>query len=84
MTVEIGAAEFPFRLVHADSFDLLRAADVALCKSGTTTLEAAIVGDYAAVVALHDTIRALTRLFDIELVCVLDLDLPTRLEGDND
>jgi lipid-A-disaccharide synthase len=30
--------------VHAASFSLLRAADAALCKSGTTTLEAAIAG----------------------------------------
>lgn len=32
----------PFRLVHSDPFTVLRAADAALCKSGTTTLEAAI------------------------------------------
>jgi lipid-A-disaccharide synthase len=32
----------PFPLVRNASFDVLRAADVALCKSGTTTLEAAI------------------------------------------
>lgn len=34
----------PFRVVTQSSFDVLRAADVALCKSGTTTLEAAIAG----------------------------------------
>ena len=32
----------PFPLVHAASFTLLRAADAAMCKSGTTTLEAAV------------------------------------------
>jgi lipid-A-disaccharide synthase len=32
----------PFPSVHAASFSLLRAADAAMCKSGTTTLEAAI------------------------------------------
>ncbi len=32
----------PFPLVHSASFQILRAADAALCKSGTTTLEAAI------------------------------------------
>ncbi len=32
----------PYRLVHSASFTVLRAADAALCKSGTTTLEAAI------------------------------------------
>ncbi|MEP6730382.1 MAG: lipid-A-disaccharide synthase [bacterium] len=32
----------PFPLVHAASFSLLRAADAAMCKSGTTTLEATV------------------------------------------
>ena len=32
----------PFPLVHSASFSLLRAADAALCKSGTTTLEATV------------------------------------------
>ncbi len=40
--VEIPPERCPFPLVHAASFSLLRAADAALCKSGTTTLEAAI------------------------------------------
>ncbi len=38
----IPAARCPYPLVHASSFALFRAADAALCKSGTTTLEAAI------------------------------------------
>jgi lipid-A-disaccharide synthase len=40
--VAIPVERCPFPLVHAASFSLLRAADAALCKSGTTTLEAAI------------------------------------------
>ena len=40
--VTIPAARCPFPLVHSASFSVLRAADAALCKSGTTTLEAAI------------------------------------------
>jgi lipid-A-disaccharide synthase len=40
--VTIPAARCPFPLVHAASFPLLRAADAAMCKSGTTTLEAAV------------------------------------------
>jgi lipid-A-disaccharide synthase len=40
--VTIPAERCPFPLVHAASFSLLRAADAAMCKSGTTTLEAAI------------------------------------------
>jgi lipid-A-disaccharide synthase len=40
--VNIPAERCPFPLVQAASFTVLRAADAALCKSGTTTLEAAI------------------------------------------
>jgi lipid-A-disaccharide synthase len=42
--VSIPPDRCPFPLVHAVSFTLLRAADAAICKSGTTTLEAAIAG----------------------------------------
>ena len=42
--VRIAAERCPFPLVHAASFAVFRAADAALCKSGTTTLEAAIAG----------------------------------------
>jgi lipid-A-disaccharide synthase len=42
--VTIPADRCPFPLVHAASFSVFRAADAALCKSGTTTLEAAIAG----------------------------------------
>ena len=41
-TVALDSERCPFRLVHSASLSVLRAADVALCKSGTTTLEAAI------------------------------------------
>jgi lipid-A-disaccharide synthase len=37
-----GTGGCPFEMVSGASFDVFRAADVALCKSGTTTLEAAI------------------------------------------
>ena len=40
--VTIPADRCPFPLVHAASFAVLRAADAALCKSGTTTLEATV------------------------------------------
>ena len=42
--VAIPPERCPFPLVHAASFTVFRAADAALCKSGTTTLEAAIAG----------------------------------------
>ncbi len=41
-TVALDSERCPFRLVHSASLSVLRAADAALCKSGTTTLEAAI------------------------------------------
>jgi len=41
-TVALDTARCPFKLVHSASLSVLRAADAALCKSGTTTLEASI------------------------------------------
>jgi lipid-A-disaccharide synthase len=40
--VRIDPSRCPFPLVRSASFAVLRAADAALCKSGTTTLEAAV------------------------------------------
>jgi lipid-A-disaccharide synthase len=42
--VSLDPRSMPFPTVRASSWTLLRAADVALCKSGTTTLEAAVAG----------------------------------------
>ena len=41
-TVNIDPARCPYQRVESASFTVLRAADAAICKSGTTTLEAAI------------------------------------------
>jgi lipid-A-disaccharide synthase len=43
-TVSLEGRDCPFEIVHGKSFDVFRAVDVALCKSGTTTLEAAVAG----------------------------------------
>lgn len=43
-TVRLDPATCPYPLVSNASFAVLRAADAALCKSGTTTLEAAVAG----------------------------------------
>ena len=43
-TIQLDAARVPFPMVRGASFPLLRAADAAMCKSGTTTLEAAVAG----------------------------------------
>ncbi|MGH7663861.1 MAG: lipid-A-disaccharide synthase [Gemmatimonadaceae bacterium] len=42
--IQLDADVCPFPLVRSGSFAVLRAADAALCKSGTTTLEAAVAG----------------------------------------
>jgi lipid-A-disaccharide synthase len=75
-TVTIDAGTVPYPLVRAPSLTLLRAADAALCKSGTTTLEAAVTGcplvlayrmgglDYAIA-------RRLVRIPDIGLVNIV-------------
>jgi lipid-A-disaccharide synthase len=42
--VEIDPARCPFPTVTSSSLDILRAADAAMCKSGTTTLEASVAG----------------------------------------
>jgi lipid-A-disaccharide synthase len=42
--VTIDPARCPFPVVHSSSLALLRAADAAMCKSGTTTLEASVTG----------------------------------------
>ena len=42
--VSLDASRCPFPMVRSASFTVLRAADAALCKSGTTTLEAAVAG----------------------------------------
>ena len=42
--VEIAPERCPYPLVRSASFAVLRAADAAMCKSGTTTLEAAVAG----------------------------------------
>ena len=50
--MRIDAARAPFQLVEGDSYTVWRAADAALVKSGTSTLEAAIA-DCPLIVAYH-------------------------------
>lgn len=66
----------PYRQVHGSSLTLLRAADAALCKSGTTTLEAAIAGcplivAYRAGALSYLLARRLVRIPQISLVNVV-------------
>jgi lipid-A-disaccharide synthase len=43
-TVRLDSARCAYPMAQSASFPVLRAADAALCKSGTTTLEAAVAG----------------------------------------
>jgi lipid-A-disaccharide synthase len=69
-------AQIPYRQIHGSSLTLLRAADAALCKSGTTTLEAAIAGcplivAYKAGTLSYMLARRLVRIPHIALVNVV-------------
>lgn len=75
-TVDVSTAVLPYQLVRSSSFDVLRAADVALCKSGTTTLEAAIAGCPSAIVyrvnpLTYVLLRRIVRVRDIGLVNIV-------------
>ena len=75
-TVALDSERCPFRLVHSASLSVLRAADIALCKSGTTTLEAAIA-DCPLIVAYrtgrinYAVARRLVKVPNIGLVNVI-------------
>ncbi|HSJ64038.1 MAG TPA: lipid-A-disaccharide synthase [Gemmatimonadaceae bacterium] len=74
--MSVDEARCPYPLVHGASFTVLRAADAALCKSGTTTLEAAVAG-CPLVVAYRTSgwsyaiARRLVRIADIALVNIV-------------
>jgi lipid-A-disaccharide synthase len=75
-TVTLDVARCPYQRVESASFTVLRAADAALCKSGTTTLEAAI-SDCPLVVAYRTGFisyllaRAMVKIPHIGLVNVV-------------
>ena len=75
-TVELDASRVPYPMVRSASFDVLRAANVALCKSGTTTLEAAVAACPCAIVYRTSPIsyaiaKLLVRIPDIGLVNIV-------------
>ncbi|MDB4883197.1 MAG: Lipid-A-disaccharide synthase, partial [Gemmatimonadetes bacterium] len=74
--VSIPAERCPYPLVHSASFAVLRAADAAMCKSGTTTLEAAValcplVVAYRTSALTYAAARRLVRIPYIGLVNVV-------------
>jgi lipid-A-disaccharide synthase len=74
-TIDLRDDEVPVPLVRSASFDVLRAADVALCKSGTTTLEAAVAGTPCAIVYRTSPISyaIARRLVRIESIGLLNI-----------
>jgi lipid-A-disaccharide synthase len=74
-TIDLADADVPVPLVRSASFDVLRAADVALCKSGTTTLEAAVAGCPCAIVYRTSPIThaIAKRLVKIEHIGLLNI-----------
>jgi lipid-A-disaccharide synthase len=74
--VRIPAERCPFPLVQSASFAVLRAADAAMCKSGTTTLEAAValcplVVAYRTSAITYAAAKRLVRIPHIGLVNVV-------------
>jgi len=77
-TVTLDPARCPYPIVPSASFSVLRAADAALCKSGTTTLEAA-VADCPLVVAYRT--NALTYAIARRLVRIPHIGLVNVVAG---
>lgn len=74
--IALDESRCPYPIVHSASFTVLRAADAAMCKSGTTTLEAAVAGcplvvAYRTNALTYAAARRLVRIPDIGLVNVV-------------
>lgn len=76
--IELDGARVPFPMIRGASFPLLRAADAAMCKSGTTTLEAAVAG--CPLVVAYRT-NALTYLLARRLVKIPHIGLVNVVAG---
>jgi lipid-A-disaccharide synthase len=88
-TVKIDPAILPYRMLESASLEILRAADVALCKSGTTTLEAAIAGCPSAIVYRTNAItyQIVKRLVNISQIGLVNIVagrtiVPEFVQGD--
>jgi len=74
--IVLNASRCPYPIVHSASFTVLRAADAAMCKSGTTTLEAAVAGcplvvAYRTNALTYAAARRLVKIPNIGLVNVV-------------
>jgi lipid-A-disaccharide synthase len=73
--VSIDEATCPFPTVRSASFTVLRAADAAFCKSGTTTLEAAVAGCPLVVAYRMNTVNYIIAklLIDVANISLVNL-----------
>jgi lipid-A-disaccharide synthase len=73
--VSIDEAACPFPTVRSASFTVLRAADAAFCKSGTTTLEAAVAGCPLVVAYRMNTVNYIIAklLIDVANISLVNL-----------
>ena len=74
--IQLDEARCPYPIVRSASFAVLRAADAAMCKSGTTTLEAAVAGcplvvAYRTNALTYAAARRLVKIPNIGLVNVV-------------
>ena len=75
-SVRLDESACPYPIVRSASFSVLRAADAAMCKSGTTTLEAAVAGcplvvAYRTNALTYAAARRLVKIPNIGLVNVV-------------
>jgi len=75
-TIRLDPSRCPYPIIPSSSFAVLRAADAAMCKSGTTTLEAAVAGcpmvvAYRTSALTYAAARRLVRIPHIGLVNVV-------------
>lgn len=78
LLVAMGASDLDRRIQDAIELALAALERVA------PPLESAVDTDRDDVAELHRTSRAVADLFRVELLTILDLELPNRVEGDND
>ncbi|MDB4934982.1 MAG: hypothetical protein JWP87_1954 [Labilithrix sp.] len=77
----VAVGDEPLAKKLSDALAVTRAALDALKQP---TLEDDLVKDPAGVKALYDSLRTIVVLLKTEFISVLDLELPKRVEGDND
>jgi predicted lipoprotein len=78
LLIAMGASDLDLR-IRAAFDDAIAALDLV-----EAPLERAVVDDATDVAELHRATRALADLFRVEVLTLLDLELPNRVEGDND